>query len=1041
MKWNHLEDHYFTVVGNIDNILSKRELVSYFELFRRYRKGVSIFLVGRPGSGKTTLVSKLCRDWGVRRNILRGARMVLFIPVHMLVETNINDLYDILSIFYPDASRVVNDLESTEGEGACFILDGLDEYPSKDSYTVINKLLHKINLPASMTIVTSCLVGYNSVRQYSEIIQVVGFTDSDIFEYIRHFPSETDSFCSEVKSYLLEHPYVLNMCYLPMHIAMLCFLAKYIPLFEHGHTSTTKLYETLTTLILLRYIRKHNNSVLLSSFKDLQGENKLNFDNICKLAFQMMIDDKDIMYENEFQAFSGQTLSNNYLDLVVVEAIPEMFGFKNAYSFSHKCLQEYLAAIHLAMLSHDKQLAIIRKSNCEMGKFFERNIALIKTIMTSTGINTLVKVQCAYESQQKVVCDAVLNFGESDTFSFMDSYLGHTEFMAISYVMSESQYPVSRLLFEKCSVDEKGIRIFVENLNSSTLRAIIYLGCYNCAFPQPESLLEKLPLIEIIDFKETELINADLSYSAKVHTLYLVSCKLNIHSLDTLISGLQNNRSLQVLNLDSNNIGSNSGGVGLLVKGLKNCAMLQTLNLECNNIGVDGTLALSTGMKCWKYLHTLNLASNNISPDAVASLADGLQSCLKLHTLDLDSNYIGSDGVRVLVQGLINCTNLQVLNLNSNNIGSDSVSFLAHALKRFDKLYSLHLKRNNIGLLGAALLSDSLNRCGVLDLADQSTCYEIDKYVGIEKFNTNYYGKPVECEWKEYGFKLLFEANGLSGHTHCSFCVTAISGGKLVFPNNTECVSGIFQVVCSHHQIDIPVKIQIQHCAAEHHINDLMFVCFSKKLGSYKFHCLEGGHFTRMHGEIQVSKYSSFAIVALHKKQGITKSYSVSVSYSKNAVKEYHDNYYCQNWGMYISFVKNCSIFQRCMDTYYNEHKEIEKHGNIQNVTLQEDHKKIELELSSSGETEIQNGWFLIHQSPSIMKSDIDDYLHGYPPLIVVKLQLRPRKNAIRLQYPLKLKGINEPYNIEISKQLPHGKSSHLFFSFFIFVIQVSLII
>ena len=48
-------------------------------------------------------------------------------------------------------------LESSYGEGACFILDGLDEY--RNPARVVTKLLNKQYLPNAMVIVASCPVG------------------------------------------------------------------------------------------------------------------------------------------------------------------------------------------------------------------------------------------------------------------------------------------------------------------------------------------------------------------------------------------------------------------------------------------------------------------------------------------------------------------------------------------------------------------------------------------------------------------------------------------------------------------------------------------------------------------------------------------------------------------------------------------------------------------------------------------------------------------------------------------------------------------
>ena len=42
---------YYTVLGNVDDILENKEVVNYEEVFREYREGALVLVEGRPGSG------------------------------------------------------------------------------------------------------------------------------------------------------------------------------------------------------------------------------------------------------------------------------------------------------------------------------------------------------------------------------------------------------------------------------------------------------------------------------------------------------------------------------------------------------------------------------------------------------------------------------------------------------------------------------------------------------------------------------------------------------------------------------------------------------------------------------------------------------------------------------------------------------------------------------------------------------------------------------------------------------------------------------
>ena len=75
---------YYTIRGDMDDIPESKEVVEYEEVFREYREGALVLVEGRPGSGKTTLVHKVTRDWATGRKVLQGAKMVFLITLRLL---------------------------------------------------------------------------------------------------------------------------------------------------------------------------------------------------------------------------------------------------------------------------------------------------------------------------------------------------------------------------------------------------------------------------------------------------------------------------------------------------------------------------------------------------------------------------------------------------------------------------------------------------------------------------------------------------------------------------------------------------------------------------------------------------------------------------------------------------------------------------------------------------------------------------------------------------------------------------------------------
>jgi len=213
----------YSVPGDSDKVLGSKEEITYEKAFGRYSSGEIVLVLGRPGSGKTTLAHKVAKDWSEGR-ALKEAQLVYVITLRSLNSGNDEKLQDVLQPYYFQEKllqEISELIEEADGKGVCFIFDGFDEYsfPNKDT-SVLYALLGRSYLSDAMVIVTSRPAAASAhLKEESSYkhIEVFGFSKKDVYEYIKCFSFSKSSSCTESYSdqlikFVKSHPGVLDLC-------------------------------------------------------------------------------------------------------------------------------------------------------------------------------------------------------------------------------------------------------------------------------------------------------------------------------------------------------------------------------------------------------------------------------------------------------------------------------------------------------------------------------------------------------------------------------------------------------------------------------------------------------------------------------------------------------------------------------------------------------------------------------------------------------------------------------------------------------------
>jgi Ran GTPase-activating protein (RanGAP) involved in mRNA processing and transport len=256
-------------------------------------------------------------------------------------------------------------------------------------------------------------------------------------------------------------------------------------------------------------------------------------------------------------------------------------------------------------------------------------------------------------------------------------------------------------------------------------------------------IVANLPALESLSFKsydfsrEARLSTESLALLSSSSTLKTLSLKrLHLTTLlPKFILDLESNDALQILDLDSNQMGRECGAAiaylirfndtirelhlgcncltdesgTVIASALANNTTLEVLSLQANYLMAATATAIGNLLgsdAC--YLESLDVSRNAIEDDGGASLAIGLRTNTRLKSLMISETRITRSTFDFLASSLALNLSLERLVIAGNKVDDRGILGLADALKVNDTLKSLNLYGNHIGNVGAVALARAL---------------------------------------------------------------------------------------------------------------------------------------------------------------------------------------------------------------------------------------------------------------------------------------------------------------------------------------------
>ena len=332
-----------------------------------------LLIEGAPGIGKTVLSKEIAYQWA-KNTLLKFKKLVFLLFLRDPDIKNLSSLESLIEYVFNNtgiASGISNYLFQTNGKGLVIIFDGYDEMSEKDrGNSLAAKIISRQVLPKCDLVVTSRPSASLYLRDIAHCrVEVLGFTEEDRLDYIKHALENSDDKIKALQLYLQSNSTINALCYVPLNMTILLCLFEEVSYIPHDTSaldirlpnSETEMYEKFILMTITRFMKRKNEefSSRFLKISELPEPYKKAFNELSHLAYNALRADEIVFNLNDKLIEACPILKSGNFEGLGLLKVTEYIN-NISFNFLHFSIQEYLAAYYIASQSSSFQVQLLK---------------------------------------------------------------------------------------------------------------------------------------------------------------------------------------------------------------------------------------------------------------------------------------------------------------------------------------------------------------------------------------------------------------------------------------------------------------------------------------------------------------------------------------------------------------------------------------------------------------------------------------------------------------------------------------------------------